>query len=98
MTTPRLCTSFKTREELPQTKLGNQSREEGTGDGPTSPKTHNRTRSFLSAEYKRCSLRRAARLSSRRPRRPALEASQIEKSMRSTLKHNEISRPRRRVA
>lgn len=66
MTTSRLCTTFNTAGQVSQPKLGNQLREERrTGN----------TRLYLTADYKRCSARRAAHLSSRRPRRPATVAT-----------------------
>lgn len=81
MTTPRLCTSFKTREQLRQTKLGNQARK------------RNRcwnTWYSLSADYKRCSVRRAARLSFGRFRRPVLAATSAK--MQAQHQHRDLNR------
>jgi len=72
--TIRRSSVFKYKGRIVEPKLRNQSREKGTGSGPTLPKHTYCNRSFLSADHKRCS-RGAARTPSGRPRRPALVAA-----------------------
>jgi hypothetical protein len=84
-----ICASFKWRDNVVATKLGNQPREKGRQLD---------TRTFLSADNKRCSVRGAAQLSCGRPRRPALVATAKTESMVYSAKRREYGRSGGRTA